>query len=137
MTKSGKHVASCGPGDFLETVPADVPRFFSNEGKRYDNPSGKGAAHHPTKSFHLWRGEAIAYIHAVAILDALYMIEKDTSTGKTRSVLASEYATSLEGPLPAAKSCDKYYCDKRPICYTNYKPHFNRKRKLDDIIIGR
>ena len=50
---------------------------------RYDNPTHKGARHHPTKAFHLWRGESIVYIHALAILDAIFMIEGDLEAGKS------------------------------------------------------
>ena len=44
---------------------------------------GEGKPHHPSLAFHMWRGEVIAFAHALAILDAIYMIEKDFKAGKT------------------------------------------------------
>ena len=38
---------------------------------------GGGKAHHPTRAFHMLRGEAIAWLYAMAALDAIYMLEED------------------------------------------------------------
>jgi hypothetical protein len=54
----------------------------------FDNPGGGGAKHHPSKAFHMWRGEAIVWLHALTLLDAIYMLEKDLQTGKSRADLA-------------------------------------------------
>ena len=50
---------------------------------RFDNPNGGGAGHHPSKAFHMWRGEAIVWLHALTILDAIYTIEDDVKGGKS------------------------------------------------------
>jgi len=41
---------------------------------------GHGAAHHPTKAFHMLRGEAIVWLYTMALLDAIYMLEEDLKT---------------------------------------------------------
>ena len=42
---------------------------------RYGN--GKGAPHHPTAAGHLYRGESIAYLLLLPLLDALYTVLED------------------------------------------------------------
>lgn len=131
---------NCDASNFMETVPENVPYFFSHEGGIYDNPSGRGAGHHPPKAFHMWRGEAIAYIHVLAILDAIYMIEEDIKTS-TREQLATKYADKLEelqGPLPPPmQGCDRYYCQHRATCYTDFNPHASETRYLHDLFVGK
>lgn len=131
---------SCDASNFMETVLERVPHFFSSEGGRYDNPSGRGAGHHPPKSIHMWRGEAIAYIHALAILDAIYMIEIDMKT-ESREQLAIKYASQLEhlqGPLPPPQQgCERYYCPHKATCFTDYKPHASINKTLHELFVGK
>ena len=47
---------------------------------RYGSDSGKGATWHPSKGFHLLRGEAISWHYVMATLDAIYMIQQDQKT---------------------------------------------------------
>ena len=48
---------------------------------RYGQASGRGANWHPTRGFHLLRGEAIAWLYTMPLLDAMYMIEADLAAG--------------------------------------------------------
>ena len=123
------------PADYYEKHPS---RFFSTALKKYDSPNGGGARHHPTKGFHLWRGESVAYLHALTILDAIFMIEKDLKASSA-STLLSKYTTELDKlqpPLPHPKSCSKVFCDDRPVCYTDFTPHHNPSTFLHDIVVG-
>ena len=140
--KNGKETFAskkCDASNFMETTPENVPYFFSQEGGRYDNPSGRGAGHHPTKAFHMWRGEAISYIHVLAMLDAIYMIEEDIKTTSAEDLL-NQYSKKLEelqGPLPPPKQgCQKYYCEHRPECFTDYKPHARADHYLHELFVG-
>jgi len=38
--------------------------------------------------------------------------------------------------MPPPKRCQPYHCDAKPICYTNYLPHFPQNMKIDDLIVG-
>ena len=49
--------------------------------------AGKGASWHPPVAMHLLRGEAIAWIYTLALLDAIYMLEDDLSAGKSHHAL--------------------------------------------------
>ena len=118
-----------------------MPRFFSKEGGRYDNPGGGGAKHHPSKSMHMWRGEAIAYIHLLPILDAIYMIQSDLSGGKTADALYTTYSTALDklqGVLPAPINCAaSLYCNHRPHAWTDFKPRYTTNKTLAELIVGK
>ena len=41
----------------------------------------------------------------------------------------------LQSPEPPNKHCWRE-CDTQPTCYTSYRPHFNTKRFMEDIIVG-
>ena len=43
----------------------------------YGSDDGKGAAWHPTRGFHLLRGEAISWIYTLVLLDAIFMIQDE------------------------------------------------------------
>ena len=45
--------------------------------------AGHGAAHHPTRAGHMLRGEAIVWLYALSILDAVYMLEQDLVDAKS------------------------------------------------------
>jgi hypothetical protein len=57
---------------------------------RYGN--GRGAAHHPTRAGHLFRGEIIAYTILLPFMDALYEVKSDLESGVTdkKELLQSE-----------------------------------------------
>jgi hypothetical protein len=50
-------------------------KFMTKEASWYG--MGGGKAHHPTRAFHMLRGEAIAWLYAMIALDAAYMLEVD------------------------------------------------------------
>ena len=51
--------------------------LFNNS---YGSDDGKGAAWHPTRGFHLLRGEAISWIYTLVLLDAIFMIQDEQET---------------------------------------------------------
>ena len=53
-------------------------KFMTKEAAVYSR--GKGASWHPTRAFHLLRGEAIVWIHSLALLDAIYHLQKEIKT---------------------------------------------------------
>lgn len=117
-------------------------RFFTQEAGWYDNPGKGGAGHHPTKAFHMMRGESIAFLHATTLLDALLMIEADYAGGGTREGLLEKYKLKLDElqpPLPPPKSCTGagLYCQDKAICYTDFGPHYNPERTLKELVVGK
>jgi hypothetical protein len=57
---------------------------------RYGSENGRGAAWHPPRAFHLLRGEAIAWIYALALMDAVYMLEEDLKTSSVQDLSKSK-----------------------------------------------
>ena len=55
--------------------------------------AGGGAKHHPTRAGHMLRGEAIVWVYALSILDAVYTLEQDLVDAKSsvESLIASKY----------------------------------------------
>lgn len=141
---SGFNVWQTNPVTKKPGVDSVLPttRFFTAEAGWYDNPGKNGARHHPTKAFHMMRGESIAYLHAVTLLDALYMIIEDLAGGATRESLFEKYTKQLDKiqpPLPKPKACQKagLYCEDKAVCYTDYTPHYNANRTLRELVIGK
>lgn len=121
-------------------------RFFSKEAARFDNPSGNGARHHPSQAFHMWRGESIVWLHALTLLDALFMVEKDLKAGRTRQQLYEAYSTAMEtlqGPLPpppaVGTSCNiaGRHCELKAMAFTDYSYLHQLKRTLTSIVVGK
>ena len=58
---------------------------------------GHGADWHPSRAFHMLRGEAVAWLYLLALLDAVFMIEQDALVAKTspEKMLASALTTVL------------------------------------------
>jgi len=145
--EKGEKVTKCSP-EQIATVCGRL-KFFSKEAAYYDNPNHGGAKHHPTKAFHMWRGESIAYLISMTMLDAIYMIENDMKSGKTTDQLLTDYTAELkklQPPLPPPNSCndggtanwkhDNLHCETMPSCYTDYAPHYNPKFTLKELIVG-
>ena len=134
----------------IKTEPAeyygpDKSRFFSKEAMVYDSPNKGGAKHHPSKAGHIWRGESIAFLLALTLLDAVYMIERDRAPAAGGAVpsyadLNTQYTAHLskiQGPLPAPKSCSPVsFCESRATCYTDFTPHFNKQGTLRELVLG-
>lgn len=68
-------------------------KFMTKEAASY-GLNGHGAAHHPTRAFHMLRGEAISWLYTLAALDAIYMLENDLKTSSP-SVLSARYQAKL------------------------------------------
>lgn len=58
---------------------------------------GHGADWHPSRAFHMLRGEAAAWLYLLALLDAVFMIEQDSLVSKLspEKMLASTLFYSL------------------------------------------
>jgi hypothetical protein len=117
-------------------------RFFTKEAGWYDNPGKGGAPHHPTKAFHMMRGESIAFLHALTLLDAVLMIQGDYEAKLTREAMLQNYEeqlTKVQSSLPPPKTCSGagLYCGDKATCYTDFKPHYNPKRTLKELVVGK
>ena len=92
-----------------------------------------------SRAMHMLRGEAISWLHALAFLDALYMIEielkRDFSARKGLLKKYDDALNALMPPMPHPTNCRDFHCDKVPVCYTNYLPHFSPNMSLDQIIL--
>jgi hypothetical protein len=131
--KNGKEVTACNGIDAAQDCAL---KFMTKEAAVYG--TGRGAAHHPTRAFHMLRGEAIAWLYAMALLDAIFMLEKDLKTTKpgALSEVYKEKLEALQPPMPAPKHCKGYHCEQKMTCYTDYQPHYSPDMKLDDLIVG-
>ena len=113
-------------------------KFMRKEASVYGN--GHGAAHHPTRAFHMLRGEALAWLYAMALLDSVYMLQEDLKT-KSKSVLSEEYSkqlTLLQPDIPLQpKKCDKLHCKSQMTCYTDFEPHYSRDMLISDLIVNK
>ena len=38
--------------------------------------------------------------------------------------------------MPTPKHCLTYHCDIKPLCYTDYLPHFPKENTLDELLVG-
>ena len=124
-------------------------KFMTKEASVYGQEGGHGANWHPTRAFHMLRGEAISWLYTLALLEGVLELEaRIEKLGKdvqmlddtTRQLWWTEYATALDKlqpPLPAPKRCQLYHCEARPICYTDYLPHFASDLALKDVIVGK
>ena len=124
-------------------------KFMSLEASLYGKEDGRGANWHPTRAFHMLRGEFITFLYSLALMDGIYELQsaleaKGDAKGidpLVRESLKKEYISklaALQPPLPEPKKCHGYHCDKRPICYTDYRPHHPRAEgSLMNVIVGR
>ena len=49
---------------------------------RYGSDNGGGARWHPSRAFHMLRGEAIVWLYTMPLLDAIYMIEAELTSSQ-------------------------------------------------------
>jgi hypothetical protein len=92
---------------------------------------------------HLLRAETLAYNYVNILADAIYTVEKD-SESLSLDEMSKKYQSKLDElqvPIPSVEDCHtqchcRNECETKPICYTNFRPHFNNKFFLDDVIIG-
>ena len=86
------------------------------------------------------RGEIIAWHMGWALLDALFALREDAPT-HSREELLAQYAARLAALQPAdaapspPKHCRDLHCDRRPLCYTDYRPHYT-DRTLSSLVLG-
>jgi len=123
-------------------------RFMSHEASVYGSDSGGGANWHPTRAFHMLRGEAIVWLYTLALLDGIIEMQSKAGGGGVaalaedkRKSLYSEYdakLAKLQPPIPASpKRCQTYHCEERPVCYTDHLPHWPADMGLKDVIVGK
>lgn len=62
---------------------------------RFGSDNNKGASWHPSRAFHLLRGEAISWHYVMALLDAIYMIEEDQETMTKKQMHERTYVMTL------------------------------------------
>jgi hypothetical protein len=135
--KDGKETTNCNGIDAAQVC---TMKFMTSEAGAYGSDNGKGANWHPTRAFHMLRGEAIAWLYTLALLDGIYELEEALAKGKSKPDLLQEYGKKLgdlQPKLPAPKKCQKYLCEYRPYCYTDYRPHYNEKYSLHKIVVGK
>ena len=116
-------------------------RFMTKEAALYGSDNGKGANWHPTRGFHMLRGEAVVWAYALTMLDAVYAVQaamgaKGPSPEGVRKDFQSKL-DALQPPLPAPKKCQALHCDFKPKCFTNFKPHYEPSLELKKIIVGK
>ncbi|NCY08186.1 MAG: hypothetical protein EBX30_13465, partial [Betaproteobacteria bacterium] len=115
-------------------------KFMTKEAASYGSDNGKGANWHPTRAFHMMRGEMIAWLWGLAMLDAVYTVEGALGTGSAPEALLKQMQTKLDAlqpALPAPKKCQNLHCEAKPTCYTDFKPHYSPNLRLKDIVVGR
>jgi hypothetical protein len=133
----GGEKKNCGGSDAARGCEM---KFMTHEAGVYGSENGRGATWHPPRGFHLLRGEAIAWLYGLALLDALYTVEEDSGAAGVAE-LSKRYAAkaaTLQPPLgkPSAKCEATLHCAARPICHTNYMPHHLPNRTLSELLVG-
>ncbi len=58
---------------------------------RFGSDGGGGARWHPSRAFHMLRGEALAWLYTLPLLDSIYMLETDLSTNSKESLIQSKF----------------------------------------------
>jgi hypothetical protein len=116
-------------------------RFMTKEAALYGSDNGKGANWHPTRGFHMLRGEAVVWAYALTMLDAVYAVQAALGTkGASPEGVRKDFQSKLDAlqpPLPAPKKCQALHCDFKPKCFTNFKPHYEPSLELKKIIVGK
>ena len=104
----------------------------------YGSLDGRGANWHPTRAFHMLRGEAIVWIYSLILYEVVNMIEQDSST-KTKKEMLEDYETKLNAfkvPLPPPRYCGNLHCDKKPVCFTDFRPHYSQNLTLSELVVS-
>ena len=124
--------------------------FMTKEASYYGKEDRHGANWHPTRAFHMLRGEAISWLYTLALLEGLFELEEvlqhkqlslQTLDEATRKTLYTEYSNKLNKLQPAIpvvpKRCQSYHCEAKATCYTDYLPHFSKDMALKDVLVGK
>lgn len=75
------------------------------------------------------RGEALVWLYGLVLFDAIFMLEQDLISSDPASLLKDydNKLSLLRGNYTAPgnpKYCGPYHCERPPICYTDFKPHY-------------
>ena len=134
--KDGKDQKNCNG---IDSVMQCGIKFLTKEASLYGSDNNKGAGWHPTRAFHMLRGEFIAYVYTLILLDAIYMVEDHLKSRKPEEALKlyDEKLKALQPSFPGPKRCQSYHCEERPLCYTDFKPHYNPKYTLSELVVGK
>ncbi len=62
---------------------------------RYGSLDGRGANWHPTRAFHMLRGEAIVWIFSLIIHEMLTMYQQDLLTKSRKDILDGKFMDFL------------------------------------------
>jgi hypothetical protein len=102
------------------------------------------------------RGEALAWIFSLAMYETVLMFEQDVLS-KSRQELSlgmhigfrhsftllttifTEYSQKLKAmtvPPPSPKYCNGLHCNRKPICFTDFRPHYPTNLTLTELIVG-
>lgn len=137
VTKSGCSGAEVGM-TCAESVEKIGLKFMTKEAGEYS--AGHGANWHPTRGFHLLRGEFITFVHALALMGALHHVREELKNGAKAEVLADSFEAKLEemhSPIQAPRYCSAYKCKTKPTCYSSYYPHYQDRYTLQSAIVGK
>eukprot|EP01041_Mallomonas_annulata_P007212 gene7212-14708_t len=108
------------------------PHWVTSEASVYGK--GRGASHHPPVGMHLLRGESLVWLYAHILLDAMVEVQRVLSEGGNETVFQHRLDV-LQPPLPPPKTCSPW-CDRPPVCYTNFMPHYNENRTLENLLVN-
>ena len=107
---------------------------------------GSGSNWHPPAGMHLLRGEILAYNYVHVMLDAIDMVEtalkqlgNGNDTPAKRKEMVDGYLKKLQKlqkPMPEKPMFCSPDCDTKPLCYTNFEPHYNNARRLTNLVVG-
>ncbi|RYG59418.1 hypothetical protein EON64_20250, partial [archaeon] len=81
--KNGRNATCNG----LDAVEGCAMKFMRKEASLYGQPSGKGAGWHPTRAFHMLRGEALAWLYGLVLFDAVFMLQQDLLSNEPTHLL--------------------------------------------------
>jgi hypothetical protein len=139
MKENGDVISHCNG---IDAAGGCALRFMSKEASWFGKEDHSGANWHPTRAFHMLRGEAIAWLYTLALLDGIFELERDAAvSGATKEGLLKKYTEkfdTLHKPLPKPRKCQDYYhCQVRPMCFTDFLPHYPSDMSLKDVIVGK
>eukprot|EP01035_Chromulina_nebulosa_P021157 gene21157-27412_t len=117
--KDGQSKTKCNG---IDATMGCTMKFMTHEAGLYGSDNGNGANWHPTRAFHMLRGEAITWLYTLALLDGIYMVESDLANGLTPFELLTIYSKALDQLHPSMPD--------------DYLPHYSKNLTLTDLIVG-
>lgn len=123
----------------IDAVEGCAMRFMTREASLFGQPSGKGAAWHPPRAFHMLRGEALSWLYGLVLLEAIFSVQQDLLTGASLHSLRGVYGDKLKAlkgtGVPHPKQCKGYRCERPPVCHTDYLPHYFQEDAKDEQVL--